>query len=87
LIASILAQNDMVAVVGIFLVAYGSAVLASHKQFGTVVMVLCAPVVAIGLSYSDLGEAAGMGAFMLAGSVWSYAVFLQALRGRREVRR
>jgi hypothetical protein len=39
-------------------------------------MTLCAPVSAIGLSYSDLGKAIGIAALMLAGSIWSYAVFM-----------
>jgi hypothetical protein len=64
------------AVVGIFLVAYGSALLASRRAFGQVVMTLCAPVAAVGLSYSDLQNALVIGLIMLGGSVWSFAVLL-----------
>jgi len=75
LVGSLLSQAAVVAVVGIFLVAYGSAILASRRAFGRVAMTLCAPVAAVGLSYGDLGEAAGLGLLMLAGSIWSFAVF------------
>jgi hypothetical protein len=76
MVGSLLSRNSVLAAVGIFLVAYASAVLASRRRFGTVAMTLCAPVAAIGLSYSNLGKAAGVAALMLAGSVWSWVVFL-----------
>jgi hypothetical protein len=76
ILGSLLSRNSVLAVVGIFFVGFGSALLASRRRVGTVAMTLCAPVAAIGLSYSDLGNAAGIAALMLAGSVWSYAVFM-----------
>jgi hypothetical protein len=75
-VGSLLSQAAVVAVVGIFLVAYGSAILASRRAFGQVAMTLCAPVAAVGLSYGDLGEAIGLAAIMLAGSIWSFAVLV-----------
>jgi uncharacterized membrane protein YccC len=39
-------------------------------------MSLCAPVAAVGLSYPDVAMALGLGAIMLAGSVFAYAVSL-----------
>jgi hypothetical protein len=76
LFGSLLSQAAVVAVVGIFLVAYGSAILASRRAFGQVAMTLCAPVAAIGLSYGDLGEATGLALLMLAGSIWSFAIVM-----------
>jgi hypothetical protein len=74
MVGSLLSAAAVLAVVGIFLVAYGSAVLASHRAFGQVAMTLCAPVAAVGLSYGDLSKALGLGLLMLGGSVWSFAV-------------
>jgi uncharacterized membrane protein YccC len=76
LVGSLLSHNSVAAVIGIFLIAFCSAVLASRKRFGTIAMTLCAPVAAIGLSYDELGKAAGIAALMLAGSLWSYAVYM-----------
>jgi len=76
MIGSVLSKAAVLAVVGIFFVAYGSALLASRAVFGQVAMMLCAPVAAIGLSYSQLDKAFGLGVLMLAGSIWSCAVFL-----------
>jgi hypothetical protein len=76
LMGSILTQTSLTAVVGIFAIAYGSALLASRKAYGMEVMLLCAPASAIGLSYTDLSKAALLGLFMFAGSVFSYVVFL-----------
>jgi hypothetical protein len=76
IVGSLLAHNRVSAVIGIFFVGFGSAVLASRRRFGTVAMTLCAPVAAVGLSYSSLGKAAGIAALMLAGSAWSYVVYL-----------
>jgi hypothetical protein len=73
---SLLAQTSLTAVLGIFAVAYGSALLASRKAFGLEVMLLCAPVSAIGLSYTDLGTAASLGLLMFSGSAFSCLIFL-----------
>ena len=75
-VGSVLSQTAVLAVVGIFFVAYGAVLLATRLSFGLVAMGLCAPVAAIGLSYSHLGEAFGLGLIMLSGSIWSCAVFL-----------
>ncbi len=48
---SILAQTSPTAVIGIFGIAYGSALLASRRAFGLEAMLLCAPVAAIGPSF------------------------------------
>jgi hypothetical protein len=76
LMGSLLAQTSVTAVVGIFAIAYGSALLASRKAFGMAVMLLCAPVSAIGLSYTDLGTAASLGLLMFSGSAFSCLIFM-----------
>jgi Fusaric acid resistance protein-like len=76
LLGSLLIQTTFTAVVGMFAVALGAAVLASRRTFGFIAMTLCAPVTAIGLSYSDMGKALGLGLIMLGGSVFAYAVSL-----------
>jgi hypothetical protein len=76
LVGSLLAGTAVLAVVGIFLVAFGSAQLASRRAFGQVLMTLCAPVAAVGLSYSEHGKAAVIGLIMLIGLVWSFAILL-----------
>ncbi|HEX4433452.1 MAG TPA: FUSC family protein [Acidimicrobiales bacterium] len=76
LLGSLLIHTDVTAVVGIFAVALGSALLASRRAFGLVAMSLCAPVAAIGLSYPDTTKALSLGLIVLTGSVFSYAVSL-----------
>jgi hypothetical protein len=76
LVGSLLVQTTVTTVVGIFAVAYGSAILASRRVFGFAAMMLCAPVAAIGLSYDDVGKAAGLGLIVFGGSLFSCAVFL-----------
>lgn len=75
-IGSLLSQTALLAVLGIFLVAYGSAVLASRVAFGALALAMCAPVAAVGLSYTELSQALALGLIMFAGSVWSYLVFM-----------
>ena len=74
--AALIVHTTVTAVVGIFAVAFGWALLASRRAFGLVAMSLSAPVAAIGLSYPDLGQALGHGLIVLTGSVFSYVVSL-----------
>jgi hypothetical protein len=76
LLGSLLIQTTVTAILGMFAVAFGAAVLASRRAFGLVAMTLCAPVAAVGLSYPDMGKALGLGLIVLGGSVFSYAVSL-----------
>ena len=76
MLGSLLIHSKVTAVVGIFAIAFGSALLASRRQFGLVAMSLCAPVAAVGLSYPDLGDALGLGLIMLGGSAFAYVVSL-----------
>jgi hypothetical protein len=74
LLGSLLVQTSFTAVIGIFGVAFGSAVLASRRAFGLAAMSLCAPVAAVGLSYPDMAKALGLGLIVLGGSLFSYLV-------------
>jgi len=76
LLGSVLAQTTVTAIVGIFAVGLGCALLASRKAIGLTVMALCAPVTAIGLTYGDIGTAAVLGLLMFIGSAFSCAVFM-----------
>jgi hypothetical protein len=74
LIGSVLAQTKVTTVAGIFALAFGAALLASRRPFGLIALTLCLPVCAVGLSYSDLSEAAALGAVFVAAGVFSFAV-------------
>ena len=67
-LGSILAQNTVVAVVGMFLLPLGAALLAAKRPLGLIALTLCAPLIAIGLSYTDVHETLGIGLLMIAGS-------------------
>jgi hypothetical protein len=83
LTGSLLAQARVTTVVGIFAVALGAALLASRSRFGLVALTLCLPVCAIGLSYTDLGEAAALGAVFAAAAGISYALLVRWPEYRR----
>jgi hypothetical protein len=76
LLGSIRVQSNLTAVLGIFVVAFSAAQLASRSQVGMVAMMLCAPVTAIGLSYSQISTAVGLALIMFGGSVFTWLVFL-----------
>ena len=76
-LGSILAQNSVVAVIGMFLLPLGAALLAAKRPFGLIALTLCAPLAAIGLSYTDVHETLGIGLLMFAGS--ALAAMLTAL--------
>ncbi|HVT42042.1 MAG TPA: FUSC family protein, partial [Acidimicrobiales bacterium] len=76
LVGSLLRHGTVTTVIGMFAVAYGAALLASHRAFGLVAMTLVAPVTAIGLSYPDIGKAAWLGLIMFGGALFSCAVFM-----------
>jgi uncharacterized membrane protein YccC len=67
-LGSLLAQNAVVAVAGMFVVPFAAAMLAARRPLGLIGLALCAPIAAIGLSYTDVSEALGIGLLMIAGS-------------------
>jgi hypothetical protein len=68
-IGSLLSASAWLAVAGMFAVPLTAAVLASRRPVGLFAMTLAAPLVAIGLSYHDVGEAVSVGLSLVAGSV------------------
>lgn len=72
----LLAEIPVAAVAAIFLLGVGAVLLAQRAPLGQVAMVLALPMVGIGLSFADAGQAAGLGALMIAGSVWAWLVTL-----------
>ncbi|MBS1880718.1 MAG: FUSC family protein [Actinobacteria bacterium] len=76
LIGGLLAGVPVLAVAAIWGLGVGAALLAARSPLGRVAMVLALPMVGVGLSYSDLGEAAGLAALMALGSIYACLVSL-----------
>ncbi|HEY0279351.1 MAG TPA: FUSC family protein [Solirubrobacterales bacterium] len=74
LIGGLLAGVPVLAVAAIGALGVGAALLAARVPVGRVAMVLSLPMVGIGLSYSDVGKAAGLAGLMVAGSIFACAV-------------
>lgn len=72
LIGSILAQWAAVAVVGMFLMGLGAALLATRRVFGYAVLTICLPLAGTGLTYDGLSESAGVSALFLTGSAIAF---------------
>jgi hypothetical protein len=68
-VGGVLANVPVVAVVAIGGFGVGSALLAARLPQGRIVMTLALPMVGVGLSYSDIGKAAGAAGLMVVGSV------------------
>ena len=68
LLGSLLAQNTALAVVGMFVLPLAAALLAARRPLGLIALTLCTPLIAIGLSYTDVHETLGIGLLMIAGS-------------------
>ena len=62
------------AVVAIAALGVGAAALAARFRLGTIAMTLCLPMFGVGLSYSDVGKAAGLAGLMILGSVFACVV-------------
>jgi hypothetical protein len=70
-IGGLLADVPVLAVVAIAGLGIGSALLAARVRFGQVAMTLSLPMVGVGLSYPDLGKAAGLAGLMVLGSIFA----------------
>jgi hypothetical protein len=69
ILGSLLTRSHWVAVLGMFAVPLGASVLASRRPLGLVALMLAAPLIAVGLSYDDLGEAISIGGLLVLGSL------------------
>lgn len=67
-LGSLLGQNAALAVAGMFALPLTAAMLAAKRPLGLVALTLCAPLAAIGLSYTDITETIGIGLLMIGGS-------------------
>lgn len=73
-IGGLLAGVPVLAVAAIAGLGIGSALLAARVRFGQVAMTLSLPMVGVGLSYPDLGKAAGLAGLMVLGSIFACGV-------------
>ena len=64
----------MLAVAAIAGLGIGAALLAARARLGQVAMTLSLPMVGVGLSYPDLGKAAGLAGLMVLGSIFGCVV-------------
>jgi hypothetical protein len=72
MLGSFMAQWAWVAIPGMFLLAFGSAILASSKRFGIIALTLCVPIVGVGLSYGGLENSIGLAVIIIVGSIVAY---------------
>jgi uncharacterized membrane protein YccC len=70
-LGSLLAHEPWLAVGGVFVLALAAAELARHRSIGQLVLTLALPLVGVGLSYTDLDEAAGLALIMTIGSAYA----------------
>lgn len=73
-LGSLLAQNEALAIVGMFLVPLGAALLAARRPLGLIALSLCVPIAAVGLSYTGVRETFGIGLLILGGSALAAAL-------------
>lgn len=74
LIGGVLAGIPVLAVAAVGCLGVGAAMLAARSRIGQVAMVLSLPMVGVGLSYADVGKAAGLAALMVVGSIFACLV-------------
>lgn len=73
-LGSLLSEIPLVAVIAMFAAGVGAVALARRVRIGVLAMTLGLPMVGIGFSYPDVGEAAGLAVLMIAGSIYAAAV-------------
>lgn len=76
LLGSLLAQWPVVALVVLFAMCVGAAVLSTTGPAGALVLALGVPMFGIGFSFDDAGSALTIALLILAGSVWCLLVAL-----------
>ena len=73
-LGGLLAGVPVLAVAAIGALGVGSALLAARFRFGSLAMSLSLPMVGVGLSYPDVGKAAGIAGLIVLGSMWACAI-------------
>ncbi|MBW8484605.1 FUSC family protein [Actinomadura parmotrematis] len=76
LLGSLLSHVPPLAVAAMLLLPIGAARAAVRRPAGTLALVLCVPLVAVGLSYRDLGQGAAIAGLIACGSVASWLLSL-----------
>lgn len=75
-VGSLLAGEPWLAVIGIFVLAVVTAELARRRPVGRLAVSLALPLVGVGLSFTEIGDALGLAVVMIAGSAYAWAVSL-----------
>lgn len=70
-LGSLLAGVPWLAVATIGGLGVAAALLAARSRFGFIAMNLSLPMIGVGLSYTDIGQSAGLAVLMIAGSVYA----------------
>ena len=74
LVGGLLAGVPVLAVGAIALLGVAAALLAARSRVGQIAMTVSLPMVGIGLSFSDVGQAAGLAGLMVLGSLFACVV-------------
>lgn len=72
MLGSFMAQWVWIAIPGMFLLAFGSSLLASSRQFGMIALTLCVPMAGVGLSYGGLENSVLLAVIIIVGSIVAY---------------
>lgn len=73
-LGGLLSDVPVLAVVTIAALGVGAAALAARFRLGTIAMTLCLPMFGVGLSYPEVGKAAGAAGLMILGSAFACLV-------------
>ncbi|HEV7772675.1 MAG TPA: FUSC family protein [Conexibacter sp.] len=73
-LGSLLANVPWLAVAAIGGLGVATAWLAARSRFGFIAMTLSLPMIGVGLSYTDVGQSAGLAGLMIAGSIYACLV-------------
>ncbi|MDO8208855.1 FUSC family protein [Conexibacter sp. CPCC 206217] len=76
LLGGVLAGAPVIAVAALVVLGVAAAWLGRRSRLGQIAMTLALPMVAIGFSFDDVSEAAGLAALMVAGSAVAWLVSL-----------
>lgn len=75
-VGSLLSEEPALAVASILVLAVGAAMLSTRPPLGPFLMTISLPMIGIGFSYRDLGEALGLALLIVGGSVYAWLVSL-----------
>ena len=75
-VGSVLSEEPALAVASIMVLAVGAAMLSTRRPLGPVLMTISLPMIGIGFSYRDVGEAFGLALLIIAGSLYAFLVSL-----------